>query len=95
MRSHYADKPDPDRLLGDEFTLRELPGAILTDPAEYGCQRVDTKLTAVDTKDPQAPSLSPWRQHLTGSAATPSRVTGKRPGILERDVCAQGSRGRA
>ena len=24
VRSHYADKPDPDRLLGDEFTLREL-----------------------------------------------------------------------
>ena len=24
IRSHYADKPDPDRLLGDEFTLREL-----------------------------------------------------------------------
>ena len=24
IRSHYVDKPDPDRLLGDEFTLREL-----------------------------------------------------------------------
>jgi 8-oxo-dGTP diphosphatase len=24
IRSHYAGKPDPDRLLGDEFTLREL-----------------------------------------------------------------------
>ena len=24
IRSRYADKPDPDRLLGDEFTLREL-----------------------------------------------------------------------
>jgi hypothetical protein len=24
VRSHYADKPDPDGLLGDEFTLREL-----------------------------------------------------------------------
>jgi 8-oxo-dGTP diphosphatase len=24
IRAHYADKPDPDRLLGDEFTLREL-----------------------------------------------------------------------
>ncbi len=24
VRSHYADKPDPARLLGDEFTLREL-----------------------------------------------------------------------
>ena len=24
VRSHYADKPDPDGLLGDEFTLRDL-----------------------------------------------------------------------
>jgi len=24
IRAHYADKPDPDGLLGDEFTLREL-----------------------------------------------------------------------
>ena len=24
VRTHYRDKPDPDRLLGDEFTLREL-----------------------------------------------------------------------
>jgi ADP-ribose pyrophosphatase YjhB (NUDIX family) len=24
VRSRYAEKPDPDRLLGDEFTLREL-----------------------------------------------------------------------
>jgi hypothetical protein len=24
VRSHYREKPDPDRLLGDEFTLREL-----------------------------------------------------------------------
>jgi hypothetical protein len=24
IRSRYADRPDPDRLLGDEFTLREL-----------------------------------------------------------------------
>lgn len=24
IRAHYRDKPDPDRLLGDEFTLREL-----------------------------------------------------------------------
>ncbi|MCV7281692.1 NUDIX hydrolase [Mycolicibacterium flavescens] len=24
VRAHYVDRPDPDRLLGDEFTLREL-----------------------------------------------------------------------
>ena len=53
VRSHYADKPDPDRLLGDEFTLRELrlaheaiagDGACSATPSDVRWSRISSPL---------------------------------------------------
>ena len=71
IRSRYADKPDPDGLLGDEFTLRELRLAHEA-VAGHPLQR-DTFRRAMEP-------------HLIATGATTTRGRGRPAEVFRRDA---------